>query len=83
MISKNAAWVAALAVAGAIWTGTGTAAAATSAADAPAGPAATAVRAGTGLPDAGDWLREIRRGDDTCVTTTAWGDAYCPGKPLA
>lgn len=23
------------------------------------------------------------RGGHNCVTTTAWGDAWCPGKPLS
>ncbi|WP_030713623.1 hypothetical protein [Streptomyces sp. NRRL F-2580] len=83
MINKYAAWVVALAAAGAVWTGTGTAAAAASPADAPAGPVAAAGTTRTVLPEVGDWLRDIRPDDPTCATTTAWGDAYCPGKPLA
>ncbi|MGW6984498.1 hypothetical protein ACWGE1_34470, partial [Streptomyces sp. NPDC054932] len=69
------------AAAGLVLLGTATAAA-TPAAAAPVGPAAAAPAAGTGFPDVGDWLRDIRRGDDPCTATTAWGDAHCPGRPL-
>ncbi|MFB7179308.1 hypothetical protein ACFCYI_16560 [Streptomyces sp. NPDC056257] len=83
MINKKAAWVVALAVAGALWTGTATAAAAASPAHAPVAPAAAAGTTRTVLPEVGDLLRDLRPEDPTCATTTAWGDAYCPGKPPA
>ncbi|MGK5730357.1 hypothetical protein [Streptomyces sp. URMC 124] len=32
------------------------------------------------LPDG--WETRGPHGDDHCITTTAWGDSVCPGKPL-